>query len=418
MTAAFIPASHLGMGAVRIEGLMLLAACAAMTVATARALRQPLPLIAGIFVLAQPLTAQLSFGALPQVLFSVVLATALFLRARDHWLASLLVASLLPLARLEGVVVLGVWAVVLFWERHWWRVPALATGVLGWAVVGAVRYRDTFWLLHANRFVTLSSPNTTPGWRFGFTAFPAAFGGIVGGLAIGALVRRRFPDPLVPATAVALVGFYVFAWGYGAFQTGTTAIYLVSVSVPVALCAHHTLVWVFERRRGLPWAEATAIALALPWSRAQLLHARRSQLEVLVVLAVVACGRVAYRRRALPAVATIATAFAVVYGVHEAKPIPLVGGPAASRLALRRLGPAAERVRVFTQPAFGYFAGREGFPSASLFAVQPAGTMVLWDSSLSPGYGWPESRMSAAGYREQWEVSIGGVREVLFQRSG
>ena len=238
MTLAYMPGAPVGDTAVRITSLVMFLATALLCVRIAARHRAPHPVLAGCLLLAQPLAARLAFAALPYTVFGLVLATALWLRAGNRHLAAAVVVSLLPLARLEGVVVVGVWVAVMAWERRFRWLPFAVAGTLGWAFLGAIVHRDLLWILHAN-------PNGVGtrfgrgGWAYIFHAFPVAAGPVVAGLAVASLAAPPSRDRMIGAVAAALSAFYVIAWGLGAFQTGRTPVYLVTISVPLALSAHH-----------------------------------------------------------------------------------------------------------------------------------------------------------------------------------
>jgi hypothetical protein len=148
MTLAYMPAAPWGDGAVRATSLVFPAITAAACAGIARRLDMSIAPAAALLLIAQPLTATIGYSALPATIFSLVLAIALWLRVAGHHVAAVLVVSFLPLARLEGLLVLGVWALVLAWERRVWLYPFLCVGVALWAAAGALcqRYCQILWI--------------------------------------------------------------------------------------------------------------------------------------------------------------------------------------------------------------------------------------------------------------------------------
>ena len=226
MTLVYMPAAHWGDLAARATSLALFVATAVFCFLVARRHRLPVPAAAALLLLVQPLAARLSFSAMTQTLFSLVLVVALWLRAEKHPVAAALVVSLLPLARLEGLFVAAVWALALLFERKYRPIPFLAAGMGAWAIVGAITYRDALWLWHANPYGILGSQYPTAGWSYIFHALPTAFGPVAGGLALAALVRRRLGDPLIGMLGLGMPVFYVFVWGAPAFQSFGDPVYL------------------------------------------------------------------------------------------------------------------------------------------------------------------------------------------------
>lgn len=365
MTAMYIPAAHMGLGLARATSIALLCVAAAAVWAIQR--RQPLALGAVVLLLAQPTTAQLAFGAMPQTLFSAVLGLALLLRERGHVAAAAALASLLPLARLEGVVVVAVWAVALLVESRWTRVPLLGLGIACWWVGSVVAYRDPLWLLHSNSFLGWSQYGRS-GWGYGLHATLVTFGIGVSVMAAAGLASR-FRDPVVPSIVVALGGFYVAAWGLGAFGTCKCSIYLSSLAVPVALLAHHGLVRM---------------------------------------------------TRVLPTLGVAAVGVFALAGLAASPPLPLYGGPLAAVEMAARLGDRSETVVVFTDPAFGWYGhARPAYLEESFHTLvrrQPDCAAVVWDSFLGPTLGSTLTDLQELGYRTELVIRAGDAKQVLLRR--
>lgn len=123
----------------------------------ARRRSAPLPLAAALFLVAQPLAARLGYSALPGTVFSFVLALAFWLRSAQRPAAAACVASLLPLARVEGVVVLVVWALVMLGQRAIRNGLLLAAGTVARALASALVSGDLLWLWHHNPHGLLGS---------------------------------------------------------------------------------------------------------------------------------------------------------------------------------------------------------------------------------------------------------------------
>ncbi len=143
MTAVYIPASLVGDVGARLTSLLLAGLAALLCVMTVRRLGvRTLPALAALFVLAQPLPAMISYSALPQIVFSTVLALAFFLDITGHPRAAAFTVSLLPLARVEGLVVIAVWCAWAVHRKRLRDIPLLAVGVAAWAVIGGLVHAD------------------------------------------------------------------------------------------------------------------------------------------------------------------------------------------------------------------------------------------------------------------------------------
>ena len=239
MTAVYIPAALVGDPLVRLTSLTLVLTTAGLVVFTARRWALPHPLLAALLLLGQPLAATLGFAAVPQTLFSALVAGAFALRAANRHASSLLLISFLPLARLDGIAVLAVWTAVIVIERRYRLLPLLTVGLGAWALCGSLVYSDPLWLYRANPYGLLGSEFGAAGFGYGFRTLPAVAGTVILACALAAIPRVRRIDPALSLTAGGLMTFYVAAWTLPAFQTLATPVYLVSLSVPVALIAHH-----------------------------------------------------------------------------------------------------------------------------------------------------------------------------------
>ena len=82
---------------------------------------------------------------------------------------------------------------------------------------------------------------------------------------------RRSIDPIVSLTAGALFAFYVTAWTLPAFNTIETPVYFGTLSVPLALLAHHALVRAADAgpNRVFCLRSASRSAVPLRWQRCQ-----------------------------------------------------------------------------------------------------------------------------------------------------
>lgn len=416
MTLVYLPATVVGGdGAVRVTSLVILLVTAGLCAGTAKARGLPAAPAAAVLLLAQPLTAATGFAAVPVTVFSLVLAAALYLQATGRHRSAALVAALLPLARLEGILVLAVWAFFLVRSGRVRLVPLLGVGMVAWALCGFAYSGDVLWLAHQNPYGVLGSRYDRAGWGYAFGAVPKAMG-LGAGLTIASFVWRRRVDPLVAALAVALFVFYTVAWGLPAFQIGPDVVYILGASVPFALCAHGALVALAERRsssRRLAFAVALLVAvLAVPSSAVEDVPAMAF---VMFTLGLLAAGWLALRVRRswrhLGAGAVLAGL--VLVSLAFTKALPLQGSSAASRRLVEQ--GLADEVDVYSQPAFGWYSKLPWSYERMEPRPLPAGSVVLWDANVG-GQVATESRMREWGYVPVWEHGEGTNKLVLFER--
>jgi hypothetical protein len=426
MTLAYIPASVAGEWLARTTSLAFLFSTAALCALIARGRHAPLPLAAALFLIAQPLAARLGYSALPGTVFSFVLALAFWLRSAQRPAAAAWVASLLPLARLEGVVVVAVWALVMIQQRAFRNCLRLAAGTVAWALAAALVSGDALWLWHHNPYGLLGSAYPAAGWGYLFAALPLAAGPVIAGLALTAFLRSSSLDPLVGLSGVALAAFYVFAWGMPAFGSFRNPVYLVSISVPVALAAHACLVETLtssaDARR---WGALAAIAAAVASIVLGGATSGVSAALAATVMVVLIQQRVRPMSRVSGALTRTVCVGAATAALWTTRPMPLDPIARLSRAAATELGERCASVVFWGDPAFGWFAGR--LPNAQwwqppplgwgdLSTVRPGG-LVVWDSQFGPNeLATTEDDLRRRGFRPVWLATEGRARVSVWAR--
>ncbi len=242
MTLTYLPASFLGHGAVRLTSLVLLLATATLCWDIARRRGIPAAPTAALFLLVQPLTVRLGFAALPESVFSFVLALALWLEASGRTDRAALVVSLLPLARLEGLLVVLIWGGYLLSRRRQRELPLLAIGMASWALLALGTFGDPLWLFHHSPYGVFRNPfHAHAGWTWLPRVWPKVFGPVVGVLSLAAFVRPRRFERIDAWLVVAFAVFFILIWGVPLLGSVPTGVYLVDLSVPLALCACRAL---------------------------------------------------------------------------------------------------------------------------------------------------------------------------------
>ncbi|MFL5820069.1 MAG: hypothetical protein ACJ76S_05230 [Solirubrobacteraceae bacterium] len=413
MTIAYIPAALIGTGAARATSIVFLSIAAVLVGLTAHRSTKRLGFMASVLLVAQPLTLMIGFSALPQMIFSLLLAAALFVRAagRDRFAAALI--GLLPLARLEGLVVVGVWALLLVRTRRLGLLPWLAGGTAGWAALGAATSGDVLWLYHQNPYGLLGSIYGAAGFRYGFISWPIAFGPIVGGLSIAAMARRQVPDASVGGITAALFAFYVAAWTLPAFRTIADPVYLVTLSVPVALCAHHGAMGIVADRDGASWwRSGAAVAFAVATGSMPLAAVTVGAITLYTV-------RARWAKRDLRDMSRLALATTVLAASLIAwlltEPLPLTGAAYASaRVATSLTRSQLGRVIASSHPAFDWYAGTTTYSRVDRVVNAAKGALVVWDGMF--GKSDALSRLQELGYTVVQNHGRGIERVVVLER--
>lgn len=426
-TATYLPAARGGLSTVHLEDAILVALCTVLVVAGARLAGFQWWPAAGILLLAQPLFAILSFGVMPQLPFCILLAAALLLRRTRFSTASLVVASFLPLARLEGIVVVAVWFVLEVVARRYKTAPLLGVGVALWALLGWIAYHDPLWLWKANSFLTTHTKYEAAGLHYFPSSLAIATGAVVAGLAVFGLVRTRGRDPLVPTMVIALSIFYALSWEFGAFQTYPTPIYLVTLAVgftELALCG----LGEFSNLDATPWwRDGLAIAFGGLVSASAVLElylatptwVMQGTVVVVILASLVARFGTTALRAATP---PVLLAVALVIGIVATPTLSAVTrhGYVVATLAYVREHPGLV-LAIAPLPSIQYGLGQQApstLPYAAAVAAAPLHAIVNWNSSRNPILGGVTvATLEHQGYTERWIGTVGGIEYAFFQRS-
>ena len=190
--------------------------------------------------------------------------------------------------------------------------------------------------------------------------------------------------------------------------------YLVSISVPLALCAH---CFVTDLLDGGARARLLGLALALAFALLSE-SARLSAVVVALAVAVLVLERALSRRRQTLAVGVVgATAAASVVLTTS---LPLRGTARVGQLAAEHLGRQTAAVAASSDPAFDRYARATTFAPIPTFARAvrrtPPGRLVLWDDGLGQRQ-VSGAQMVTWGFRPIWSVIDHGQRQVLWERS-
>lgn len=117
------------------------------------------------FLLFQAFFFTISKSALAEPIASAILCFGIYFYVHKKYLAFALLGALLPLARLELALFLGVWAFLLIREKQFKLLVLLAVPTILWSLAGTLFTGETFWLYEQ----TVGKENGSN--RYGHTSF-------------------------------------------------------------------------------------------------------------------------------------------------------------------------------------------------------------------------------------------------------
>ncbi|MEZ4655399.1 MAG: hypothetical protein R3E12_17860, partial [Candidatus Eisenbacteria bacterium] len=242
--------SQLGYGTVEVTTALVATATCWLAIGVARRLGEPQPLWAGLLTGLQPFFVLLSFSVLTEPLAALLLVASLERALAGKWKQSALWAALLPLARLELLLVSVVWSVWYLRRRAWSALLILPLGILLWHLAGWMTGGDPLYLAH-QVFVDRERVIAAPGFLHYARGTIFVLGPVVFFFAALGLVRA-FAESEVRWIATAFVVMFVYyswsAWQSGSLQSGGHLRHLVALA-PLAgvLAARGQRVWLIER---------------------------------------------------------------------------------------------------------------------------------------------------------------------------
>jgi hypothetical protein len=433
-TLVYALPAKLGFGAVRVvtAAVTALAVVATGLAGAGAGISAP---VAGGLLGTMPFVLLLSYSSLTEPLAALVVALALHAWFARRATLALLLAGLVPLARLELGVVAGLGGIAYIATTRGpgrWRGLLVGTFVLGWAVVGAAVYRDPTWFAAQVFTGEENLYGHTGFWHYLrgliFVVGPVVFLFLLVDLA--ASITRRRSDLLSVLPGLIVMLYVLLSWKLSLGHAAGFLRHLVAPAPVFALAAGRGMAEIssggVHTRRALLVLAGGAVLVAAFLSRALVMHHRaegpfelaRITAAVLVLVVSVWVGRTphpkaapskrdgaargrgggaprpgAHLARRAPLGAALLLAIALLYAV-TAEP-PLKPDPEQEAvLALSTWFAGSEWAAAPVIASHPWFlrelaaSGRlpaGGVPLVKRSAIEaaPPGTVIIWDSHYS-----------------------------------
>lgn len=123
-----------------------------------------------------PEGVKIIFSGLTEPIFAMLFAAALYLLYKKQLVASIIIASFLPLARSEGLIILIVFCIYLLANRKYLLLPLAFFGQLIIALLGYYVYNDILWVFNKIPYATLKSNYWTGPLTHYLKSMPGVFG--------------------------------------------------------------------------------------------------------------------------------------------------------------------------------------------------------------------------------------------------
>ena len=258
------PFAQLGFEGIKLFNVLAALGSAWLTWRTAAALKMQNSAFGTVYVLAVPLLLTLTCSGLTEPLFAFWLILSIYFAARERFLLSALLISLLPFVRSEGLIFLGVFATYFVVKRQYKVLPWLLAGHLLFGLIGWPVYGTPLWPFTANPYVGVESGYGEGQlsdfiFKFYYALGLPAFLLLMPGLlrAVGWLAKLRSKSELGVLVFLGFGGFFVaqsVLWGFGLFHSMGLARVVVGVIPLMALIALAGVNWLQPLlERVSPW---------------------------------------------------------------------------------------------------------------------------------------------------------------------
>lgn len=136
--------------------------CASLTALfcfyTARNLKLQNAYLVFVFIFFSPLYFKFIFSGLTEYLFGLFLIIGIYFYTKSKSQVAIIVISFLPLVRSEGLLILGVFGILLLLKHEYKLLPLLFVGQFLYTIIGASYYKDIFWVFNKIPYAHLGSP--------------------------------------------------------------------------------------------------------------------------------------------------------------------------------------------------------------------------------------------------------------------
>lgn len=152
------PFAYFGFKGIILFNIICVTLTSLITYYLAKELKLKYSLLVFPLFLFAPLFFNMIFSGLTEYLFGLILTGGILLMQKKHILASLILISFLPMVRSEGLIILGIFACYLIYQKHIKFLPVLFAGQVIYTIIGAFYYADILWILHEIPYNNMDSP--------------------------------------------------------------------------------------------------------------------------------------------------------------------------------------------------------------------------------------------------------------------
>lgn len=247
------PFAQLGFKAFQFFNIVLGVVSAYFAYLIAKELKMKSPALAIAICCFTPIFMSNLFSGISEVLFGFITIFASYLFIKKRYTAGAIILSFLPLVKIEGYLILPIYAIFLANKKHYKEIAYLLVGIFIYSVVGLIAGKGFFWL--ANQ-VNLSQNSELYGTRGIFQYIkqsPGFFGianeiffvtGLVAGISLYFRKKKEYSHELMLVVLPFVVYFITeaIAWHFGIGNSKGLKSYMVAIVPLMAVMATRGLV--------------------------------------------------------------------------------------------------------------------------------------------------------------------------------
>lgn len=242
-----IPFSLLGFKSLQLMNIILGILSGYFAYRVAKELKMKSPLLALVICSFTPVFMMTIFGGTTEIMFAFVAILGTFLLIRNKHTAGALVISLLPLIRLDGLILLPVYAIYFLRKRKAKYAPLMLSTLVFYSLLGLLLNKGLFWLFDGVNFWSSSIYGHGEFTQF-IVRSPGFFGipneiffatGLVAGLWLYIRERKEYVQELVLVVLPFLIYFlaHSFAWWLGIGNSQGLSRYMAAIVPFMAVMA-------------------------------------------------------------------------------------------------------------------------------------------------------------------------------------
>ncbi|MFN6038408.1 MAG: hypothetical protein ACK452_08065, partial [Bacteroidota bacterium] len=147
-----MPFAQFGLKGMHFMNVLIAATTGLITAMTARKLQLSFPWLAFVILITAPVYFNQIYTSMTEPLFALHLIWIVYLFVEGKYASAAVFASLLPLTRQEGYLLIPVLFVLFLFTKKWKYIPHLFFGLLIYSFIGYIFLDDFFILINRNPY--------------------------------------------------------------------------------------------------------------------------------------------------------------------------------------------------------------------------------------------------------------------------